>query len=247
MNVAMAHAAGRRDSQGRLSAFGRVCRTGLAIVVSLAGVAACGAAVSTPTPVAETMTIDVQQETAPFVQEMADSFAAGRAGLTIVLNQTDGAEPLARLRQGKAELATTVTSLDGEHSGWLQAEIARQPIGVILHPDNPVKNLTLDDLGNIYTGRVTDWKTVGGPGMPIMVLAREPAATLRQRMDTILIWSDSRLTPNALILPSDEAMIATVSRRPEAIGYIIGAGPNNSIKTVSVQSIQFSFSSAVGC
>lgn len=204
------------------------------VAACLCGVAACGATASQTPTVAETITIAASLESAPFIKEMTDSFARGRAGLTIIVDQMPGSEPIAALRQGVATLAVTATPLDGERSGWLQTEIARQPIGIIVHPDNPIKNLTLDDLGNIYTGRVSEWKDVGGPAMPIMTLGREAAATVRQRIDAALIGADSRLTPNALLLPTDEAMIVTVARRPEAIGYIVGAAPNNSVKTVSI-------------
>lgn len=70
--------------------------------------------------------------------------------------------------------------------------------------------------------------------MPMMVLSRDAGATVRQRIDAALIGADSRLTPNALILPNDDAVVVTVARRPEAIGYIIGGAPNSSVKTVSV-------------
>ena len=70
--------------------------------------------------------------------------------------------------------------------------------------------------------------------MPILVLTREPDAPIRTRWDSIVLGVGSRLTPNALLLPSDEAMIASVSRRPEAIGYISGSGNLTSVRTLTI-------------
>ena len=205
------------------------------VAACLCGVVACGAAGSQTPPVAETITIAAPPESATFIKEMADSFAPGRAGLTIIVSQAAGDEALAALRGGAATLAVVATALDGAHSGWTQTEMARQPIGVIVHPDNPIKNLTLDDLGNIYTGRTSEWKDVGGPAMPMMVLSRDAGATVRQRIDAALIGADSRLTPNALILPNDDAVVVTVAPSPR--GHRLHhrrAAPNSSVKTVSV-------------
>jgi phosphate transport system substrate-binding protein len=132
-------------------------------------------------------------------------------------------------------VAVVASYLAAGQETWKQTEIARQPISIIVHPDNPVKNLTLDDLGNIYSGRAADWRQVTGPTMPIMVLSREAGASIRQRVDAALIGADGKLTPNAILLPSDEAMLATVSRRPEAIGYITGSSNSGSVRTLTVE------------
>jgi ABC-type phosphate transport system substrate-binding protein len=57
-------------------------------------------------------------------------------------------------------------------------------------------------------------------------------------MDEILLGEGGKLTPHALLLPSDEAMIVTVARRPEAIGYMVGSGVFSSVKTITVEGEQ---------
>lgn len=232
------HTVGTYAQLTTFSLCARMVIAGFAFIASVAGVTSCGAPAANSTPVAETIVINTQPEAVPFVKDLADSFARGRSGLNIIVNQMAEADGVADLRQGNATLATVAAPLAADHSGWSQMELARQPISIIVHPDNAIRNLTLDDLGNIYTGRVTDWKDIGGPAMPIMVLSREAEASERQRLDAALIGPDSKLTPNALLLPSDEAMIVTVARRPEAIGYILGAATVGSIKTVAVEGEQ---------
>ena len=203
--------------------------------VALAAMSACGAS-STATPaLAEVVTIAGPADLMPLVSELADSFAKARVTLRLQTSVAPVSEALALLRRDSTIVAvTTIRPADADPS-WGQVELARQPISMIVHPENTVRNLTLDELSNILAGRTIDWRQVGGPAMPIMVLGREPGAALRQRVDAILLGPGSKLTPNALLLPSDEAMVATVARRPEAIGYITGAGGVSSVSSVTVE------------
>ena len=105
-----------------------------------------------------------------------------------------------------------------------EIEIARDAIGVIVHPENPVQQLTLQQISDIYSGKITNWKDVGGEDRPIVLLSRESnsgthvfflekVVRLGQKDNKTLFSQDT------LLLPSSEGIIAEVRQNPNTIGY----------------------------
>jgi len=102
--------------------------------------------------------------------------------------------------------------------------IARDAIAVIVNPENPVNQLTLKQISDIYSGRVTNWKEVGGDDRPIVKLSRETnSGTHVYFLETVLRLSSKEdktlFSMDTLLLPSSEGIIAEVRQNPNAIGY----------------------------
>lgn len=102
--------------------------------------------------------------------------------------------------------------------------IARDAIAVIVHPDNPVDNLTLEQISKIFSGEIDNWTEVGGEDRPIIRVSRETnsgthvyflEAVIRQGDEN----DDTIFAAETLLLPSSEGIIAEVSDNPNAIGY----------------------------
>lgn len=106
----------------------------------------------------------------------------------------------------------------------LEHIIARDAIAVIVHPQNPVSQLTLKQISDIYSGQFTNWKEVGGEDRPIVRLSRETnSGTHVYFLETVLRLGDSDdktlFSMDTLLLPSSEGIIAEVRQNPNAIGY----------------------------
>ena len=102
--------------------------------------------------------------------------------------------------------------------------IARDAIAVIVNPQNPVNELTLDQISRIYRGEITNWQEVGGEDRPIVRLSRETnSGTHVYFLEAVVRLGNSRdktiLSPLTLLLPSSEGIISEVSSNPNAIGY----------------------------
>ena len=102
--------------------------------------------------------------------------------------------------------------------------IARDAIAVIVNPENPVKELTLQQISDIYSGKIANWKDVGGDDRPIVRLSRETnSGTHVYFLETVLRLSDKEnktlFSRDTLLLPSSEGIIAEVRLNPNAIGY----------------------------
>lgn len=105
-----------------------------------------------------------------------------------------------------------------------EIEIARDAIGVIVNPNNPVQKLTLSQISDIYSGKITNWKEVGGEDRPIVLLSRESnSGTHVFFLANVVRLGDSKsktlFSPDTLLLPSSEGIMAEVRQNPNAIGY----------------------------
>ena len=102
--------------------------------------------------------------------------------------------------------------------------IARDAIAVIVNPENPVNELTLQQIADIYSGKIDNWSEVGGDDRPIVRLSRETnSGTHVYFLETVLRLGDSEnktlFSTDTLLLPSSEGIIAEVRQNPNAIGY----------------------------
>ena len=102
--------------------------------------------------------------------------------------------------------------------------IARDAIAIIVNHANPVEQLTLQQLSDIYAGKIDNWREVGGDERPIVRLSRETnSGTHVYFLETVLRLGDSKSTllfdPRTLLLPSSEGITTEVRDNPNAIGY----------------------------
>lgn len=102
--------------------------------------------------------------------------------------------------------------------------IARDAIAVIVNPENPVNKLTLKQISDIYSGKITNWTEVGGEDRPIVKLSRETnSGTHVYFLETVLRLGSkddkTLFSMDTLLLPSSEGIISEVRDNPNAIGY----------------------------
>ncbi|MCP4416321.1 MAG: phosphate ABC transporter substrate-binding protein [Chloroflexi bacterium] len=102
--------------------------------------------------------------------------------------------------------------------------VAIDALAVIVHPDNPVSELTIQQLANIYTGRITNWKEVGGLDQPIILLSRETnSGTHVYFLEEVVRQGNKEnediFAPQTLLMPSSVGITSELRRNPNAIGY----------------------------
>jgi len=102
--------------------------------------------------------------------------------------------------------------------------VARDAIAVVVHPGNPVSELTLQQLSDIYSGKISNWKEVGGEDRPIVRLSRETnSGTHVYFLETVVRLGEkdnkTLFSADTLLLPSSQGIISEVRQNPNAIGY----------------------------
>jgi phosphate transport system substrate-binding protein len=139
---------------------------------------------------------------------------------------------IASLINGTVDIANASRKIKEEEIAEAQANgiepvehiIARDAIAVIVNPENPVSQLTLKQISDIYSGKFSNWSEVGGEDRPIVRLSRETnSGTHVYFLETVLRLGESDdktlFSMDTLLLPSSEGIIAEVRQNPNAIGY----------------------------
>lgn len=140
-------------------------------------------------------------------------------GIASLINKTvDIANASRKIKQEEADQAKANGVDPVEHI------IARDAIAVIVNPENPVNELTLQQISDIYSGKFTNWSEVGGADRPIVRLSRETnSGTHVYFLETVLRLGSKEdktlFSMDTLLLPSSEGIIAEVRQNPNAIGY----------------------------
>ena len=139
---------------------------------------------------------------------------------------------IASLINGTVDLANASRQIKQEEIAEAEANgiepvehiIARDAIAVIVHPENPVSQLTLKQISDIYSRKINNWSEIGGEDRPIVRLSRETnSGTHVYFLETVLRLGNPEdktlFSMDTLLLPSSEGIIAEVRQNPNAIGY----------------------------
>jgi phosphate transport system substrate-binding protein len=139
---------------------------------------------------------------------------------------------IAALINGTVDIANASRQIKSEEVSEAQSNgvdpvefvIARDAIAVIVNPENPVDELTLEQISDIYSGKINNWSEVGGDDRPIVRLSRETnSGTHVYFLETVLRLgqkdNDTLFSRDTLLLPSSEGIVAEVRQNPNAIGY----------------------------
>lgn len=107
-----------------------------------------------------------------------------------------------------------------ERQGYLGVSflVAKDALSIYLHPENPVRNLTMAQLKEIYTGRITSWKEVNGQDAEVVLFSRSPnSGTYLYFQEHVL--EGQPYSPSATTRTGTEAIAREISKNPSAIGY----------------------------
>jgi phosphate transport system substrate-binding protein len=139
---------------------------------------------------------------------------------------------IAGLLSGTVDVANASRSLTDEEIASARSkgidpvehQVAVDAIAVIVNPRNPVASLTIAQLADIFTGRVRNWRDVGGPDAPIVPVSRESnSGTHVYFLERVVRRGDATnhdiFSPHALLMPSSVGITSEVRRNPNAIGY----------------------------
>lgn len=114
--------------------------------------------------------------------------------------------------------------------------IAMDGISHILHPSNPLRGLTREQIKKIYTTRVRNWKEIGGPDLPIVVISRDSASGTFEAFSE-LVLDKKKIRPDAIMQASNQGIASIVARTPGAIGYVGLGYVTDSVKAIAVDGV----------
>ena len=222
----------------------------LAAVLTLA-LAACGSKNDTNTndnsndtnndnaPAAVTGTVATDGSTSmeKVIGALSESFMANNADTTVTYNPTGSGAGITAVQEGTCDIGLSSRALKDEEmaAGLKETVLAYDGIAIIVHPDNPVSDLTIEQIAQLYTGEVTNWKDVGGNDAEVVMIGREAASGTRDGFESITGTKEKCQYRQELTSTGD--VITAVSQNPDAIGYASLASIKDSVKALNVDGV----------
>ena len=165
---------------------------------------------------------------------LGESFENDNSGVTFTYNPTGSGSGIKAVLEGRCDIGLSSRNLKDEEKadGLTETVLAYDGIAMIVHPENPVSDLTLEQIAAIYTGEITNWNEVGGNDGEIVLIGREAGSGTRDGFESITGTEDACKYRQELTSTGD--VITTVAGNPNAIGYASLASVDNSVKAISV-------------
>lgn len=167
---------------------------------------------------------------------LSEAYMEKNRNVKVTYNPTGSGAGIQAVQDGYCDIGLSSRELkDGEKENLNATVAAIDGIAVIVNPENPVADLTVDQIAKIYTGEISSWSKVGGGDLPIVCIGREAASGTRDGFESITGTADSCKYAQELTSTGD--VVQTVSSNPNAIGYASLASVNDTVKTLRVDGV----------
>ncbi len=165
---------------------------------------------------------------------LGESFQNANSGVTFTYNPTGSGSGIQAVSEGRCDIGLASRGLkdDEKSSGLTETVLAYDGIAVVVSPENPVSDLTIEQIADIYTGKITNWSEVGGSDAEIVLIGREAGSGTRDGFESITGTEEECQYRQELTSTGD--VIATVSQNPNAIGYASLSAVKDTVKALSV-------------
>ena len=218
----------------------RIATITLTAVLALGMLAGCGSkddAAPSEAPKTElsgTVSTDGSTSMEKVIGALGESFMENNNGVTFTYNPTGSGSGITAVAEGRCDIGLSSRSLKDEEvaQGLTETKLALDGIAVVVNPENPVADLTLEQIAQIYTGEITNWSEVGGNDAEIVVIGREAGSGTRDGFESITDTKDKCQYRQELTSTGD--VITTVGSNPDAIGYASLASVKDTVKALTV-------------
>ena len=185
----------------------------------------------------KTVSTDGSTSMEKVIGALGESFMANNEGVNFTYNPTGSGSGITAVSEGRCDIGLSSRALKDEEkaSGLVETVLAYDGIAIIVNNDNPVTNISLEDLTKVYTGEITNWKELGGSDSEIVLIGREAGSGTRDGFETITNTKDNCKYRQELTSTGD--VITTVSTNPDAIGYASLASVKDNVKALTVDGV----------
>jgi len=201
---------------------------------------------------AENIVIKGSTTVLPIAQATLEAYMKANPEAKISLSGGGSGEGIKAIIDGTANIGNSSREIKKSESELAQSKgvtavetvVAIDAIVPIVNPRNPVKNLTIDQLNQIYQGKIMNWKDVGGDDLEIVVISRDSSSGTFEAWGE-LVLKGAKVSPRAQLQASNGAIDQAVSKNKYAIGYVGLGYLEKSVKALSVNGVQASEKTAL--
>ena len=190
-----------------------------------------------PAALTGTVSTDGSTSMEKVIGALSESFMAQNSGVTVNYNPTGSGSGITAVQEGTCDIGLSSRALKDEEksAGLKETVLAYDGIAIIVHPGNPVGDLSVEQIAKLYTGEITNWKDVGGNDAEVVLIGREAASGTRDGFESITGTKDKCRYRQELTSTGD--VITAVSQNPDAIGYASLASIKDTVKALNVDGV----------
>ena len=215
------------------------CGQTAAPAATTAPVASAAPATEAPTAVKLSGTVATDGSTSmeKVIGALGEAFMEANPDTTFTYNPTGSGSGIQAVQEGRCDIGLSSRALkDAEkEAGLTETVLAYDGIAMIVNPANPVEDLSLEQIADIYTGKITNWSEVGGNDSQIVLIGREAGSGTRGGFEEIVGVVDACQYRQELSSTGD--VITTVAQNPDAIGYASLAAVKDTVKALKVAGV----------
>lgn len=209
-------------------------------VLLVAALTGCGTT-NTDTPkdngqVSGTVSTDGSTSMEKVIGFLSEAYMNKNSAVKVTYNPTGSGSGIKAVQAGSCDIGLASRDLKPEEATDLNGTVvAIDGIAMIVNKENPVKDLTIEQIAALYKGEITNWSEVGGLDAPVVLIGREAASGTRDGFESITDTEDACKYNQELTSTGD--VVQTVSSNPNAIGYASLASVKDSVKLISVEGV----------
>jgi len=182
----------------------------------------------------------------PIAEISGEMYGDRNPDVRVLVSGLGSSAGIESVSKGSSDIGTSSRDLKPEEEslGLYDTPVAFDAITVIVNPDNPVDELTTDQVRLIFNGTYTNWSDLGGPDMPIGLVNRDEASGTREAFYKI-VMEETPFDRTAAVLPGTGQVRSVVAEAPGAIGYISLGFVNDEVKMLAIDGVLPSEASVV--
>lgn len=167
---------------------------------------------------------------------LSEAYSEENPEVKVTYNPTGSGSGIQAAAEERCDIGLASRDLKDDEAKDLDSKVvAIDAIAVVVNPENPILDLSLDQITKIYNGEIKNWSEVGGNDEPIVCIGREAASGTRDGFESITGTKDSCVYAQELTSTGD--VIQTVASNPNAVGYASLSAVKDSVKAISVNGV----------
>ncbi|MDU4884856.1 phosphate ABC transporter substrate-binding protein [uncultured Clostridium sp.] len=188
---------------------------------------------------ATTISISGSTSIGPLMEKIQEKYEEENSGVTLEIQQNGSGAGIKDVISGISEIGMSSRELKDDEKTSVQGTIvAYDGIALLVNPENPVKNISLEDVKKIYTGEITNWKELGGDDSTIVVVSREEGSGTRDAFQEIVGYESEELLKDATISDGSGAVKTTVAGNKNAIGFASFEYIDNTVAALNIDDVE---------
>ena len=183
-----------------------------------------------------TITVSGSTSVGPLMEKIAEKYEEENSNISI---ETGSSAGIKDAMDGISQIGMSSRNLKDEEAAKVKATVlAYDGVAVITNTGNSVKELTIGQIRDIFTGKITNWSEVGGSNAPIVVVSREAGSGTRTAFEEGVEYSEEELVKDAIISKGNGDVKTTVSTNENAIGFVSFEYVDDAISSINVNGIE---------